>query len=304
MAGVHSPSLEASSSARCIAGTSARSASWWRQDSPSASTHGALVARAPPAAGGSRRPRPTRRSGRAPSRSCRPARSSPAPGPPSAPAGPQQPRVGLPAEDRRVVAVRLRDHAYAGQVGRLPAALRSAARRAWSRRAASSTARRVVGQLDDVAAQHRQAGRLQPDDRHAALDVRRERRDGPARRSGAAASSWPVVIQVSPQQAVVRDHRGGSPASAEHPDRGLGVLRQELVGERVGPDPHVRASRPVVRFETLPQASSSRTPAATAAGPRRPPPSRPGPAVRSPAGSAAPATGAASAAHRGSRPSV
>ena len=36
---------------------------------------------------------------------------------------------------------------------------------------------RVVGELDGVTAQRRQAGRLETEDRHAALDVRRQRGD-------------------------------------------------------------------------------------------------------------------------------
>ena len=55
-------------------------------------------------------------------------------------------------------------------------------------------------------------------------------------------SSWPVVIQVSPQQASSGITRAVQADGLEVADRGVAVGREEVVAERVGPDPHVRGA--------------------------------------------------------------
>ena len=60
----------------------------------------------------------------------------------------------------------------------------------------------------------------------------------------AGASSWPVVIQVSPQQAGSGMTRRAQSHRREQLDRGPAGVGGEAVGERVGPDPHVGRPRP------------------------------------------------------------
>ena len=79
-----------------------------------------------------------------------------------------------------MVAVRLRDDLDPGEVGRLPVEpVEQLGQRPHA--AGHLGGARVVGELDGVAAQRGQAGRLEPDHRHAAGDVRRQRRDRPRR---------------------------------------------------------------------------------------------------------------------------
>ena len=54
-----------------------------------------------------------------------------------------------------------------------------------------------------------------------------------------AASSWPVLIQVSAAAGALGDHPDAQPGPLEDPDRGAGALRGEVVGEGVGPHHHV-----------------------------------------------------------------
>ena len=79
-----------------------------------------------------------------------------------APARAQQPLVGLPAEDRRVVAVRLGDDLDAGEVGRRSS--RSAVEQLGEGQHAGGDLDRprVVGELDGVAAQRGQADGSRP----------------------------------------------------------------------------------------------------------------------------------------------
>ena len=106
------------------------------------------------------------------------------------------------------MAVRLRDHADTGQVGRLPVEAGQHLGEGAHGRGHLDGAR-VVGELDRVAAQGGQAGRLEPDDRHPGGDVRRERGDGPL-------DDRPGPVELAggdpgqPAAGVVRDHRARS----------------------------------------------------------------------------------------------
>ena len=78
-----------------------------------------------------------------------------------------------------------------------------------------------------------------------------------------ALSSWPVVTQVSPQQAsssITRAVRPGRPRAA---DRRVAVAGEEVVGEGVRPDPDVRSVRAVVRRGHARRAAPQRGPART-----------------------------------------
>ena len=108
-----------------------------------------------------------------------------------------------PSPSPRVVAVRLGDHLDARPGRAAPRPGRGGASSSARVRVAPAT-RRPAGrrqQLGQVSAQHRGTGRLQPDDRHPASASGPSAATVRPSRCAAAPSSWPVVIQVSPQQA-------------------------------------------------------------------------------------------------------
>ncbi len=169
VAGVHAREiLEASSSARCICGDAARG----RPAGPGRTCR--RRARPRPggrgrrAAGGSRRPRPTPRSGPSPCRSCRPARSSPATCVTVAPARSSSRWSASQPSTDGVVAVRLGHHLDAVEVGQRQV-------EPLEELGEGQHVEARAGQLGGVAAQRGQAGRLEADDRHAGVEVRRER---------------------------------------------------------------------------------------------------------------------------------
>ena len=209
----------ASSSARCIAGTPARSSSWCRQDSPSASTTA-------PGFGADRRQQVGL--GDRDGDVVVPLLHPEVPGQPAAAGDPgdgrpgpaQQPLVGVPAEHRRVVAVRLRHDLDAGEVGRRPVEPRRAARRGSARR---PRPRPPAGRR---SAPRRQCAAWPGTTARARRRARRSRRTAPASRPSARRSgAGPVELSGGePGQAaagVLRDHPDAQPGGLEEPDRGV-----------------------------------------------------------------------------------
>ena len=157
----------------------------------------------------------------------------------------QQCRVGLPAEHRVVVAVRLGDHLDAGEVGRRPVPggrARRAARRASARR---RRPRRPAGR--------RPAGRRPRAGRPGSSAPARPPACR-ARRTGAASSTARATIRRAavelpggdpgePAAGRLRDHRRAQPDRLEQRDRRPAGLGGEPVGEGVGPEPHVHVGR-------------------------------------------------------------
>ena len=166
---------------------------------------------------------------------------------PKLPAIPQQPptRVTRSRPCRRAAARRPPSRAprcggsaaaprpCAGQVGRLAAR---------SPRGCSASVRalrrRRPSRWRGVVAQHRQAGRLQHDHRDVVRAYRVSSSRRPSRCVGPR-SSWPVLIQVSPQHSSPPTTATRWPAASSTPRRGRDRVRCEAVGERVRPDHHV-----------------------------------------------------------------
>ena len=153
------------------------------------------------------------------------------------PGGDEQPGVGLPAEDGPVVAVRLDHHPGSGQRRWLPALGAFQQLGQGDRLRGQPVGRRGVEQVEDIVAQHRRAGRFQPENGHPRLQLRADDPQGtcepapcPVELSGAdpgdpAAHRGPGQAHLVPGGP---QHRHGGPA---HP-------RGEVLGELVHPQQH------------------------------------------------------------------
>ena len=137
------------------------------------------------------------------------------------------------------MAVRLRDDVDTGEVGQRPVEPARAARRSVSSRGHLDGPRASVSSTASLR-RVGQAGRLQPDDRHAADSTYGASVATVRSMIARAWSSWPVVIQVSPQQASSGITRAVSAGRRRAPGSRRARSREEVVGERVRPDPHVR----------------------------------------------------------------
>ena len=180
-------------------------------------------------------------------------------------------RVGRPAQHDGVVAVRLRDDLEPGQVdgGVQPGApAQQLGEGAGARRDPRGRAGRRAARRRRRAATA-SAGRLQPDDRDAGVDVRARasRRCAPGSRR--AASSWPVVIQVSAAAGVV----AGAPAPGSRPPRARATAARPISGAKwsVNESTHSTtgvAGRPAdadAAAGPAPERSAARTPGSVAA---------------------------------------
>ena len=268
VAGVHASSLEASSSARCIAGTPARSASWTRHDMPVGEHHGARRRRpGPPAAARARRWRPRPRSAPAPRRSCRPARSSHPPGSPTRrPGASSAASASQPSTDAwwqcgwATTSVPLRsggvqpgrsDSSSASVACRRRPRPRAGPRRARRRRSAArpgtTAPARPPACRGDVRVQRRDGARDDPAGRV-------ELAGGDPGEPAAGGSSITRTLQAG---------------RLEQPDRGQPGAGREVVGEGVGPEPHVRAAPSGRSPGCRGAATSTRTRQRRAGGPPR-----------------------------------
>ena len=217
----------------------ARCSSWVRQEKPSASTTTSCGA---PRTAGSRAVSAT-----ATDTSWCPRSTPKLPARPQHPptavdrrAGPrQQRRVGRPAQSRRVggSAVGPPPGPRSGRATRQPRSVRNSASVRLAPATVAARSGRSPEQVGGVAAEHGRAGRLETDDRDAAVAERPASAVALRRNCLRAPSSCPVLIQVRPQ------HTGGRDAyrkagALEHADGRDAHVRREVVGERVDPEQH------------------------------------------------------------------
>ncbi len=182
----------------------------------------------------------------------------------------EQLAVGVPLQDRVLVAVHLGDRRHVGYGARggsqpsVCSVSSSASVTVWSR---SRWASWSSGNSScSVGAEDRRTARLEADDETAGADVRREPRGCVRRRTRVAPRRAGRSRSRSARSTAARSGIVDLPAGAlEHLDGGPADLRVEVVGERVRPEQHRAArGRPVRR-----PPARDRDGATTAGGSRR-----------------------------------
>ena len=154
-----------------------------------------------------------------------------------APVAVEQREVGLEAQHRRLVAVRLHDDVScrSGRAAPAVGALQQLGQREDARRDVDRAAgRRAARRRQTAAPTGRTARGPRPGRPSATYGC--SGRHGARAIISRARSSWPVVIQVSPQQAATRRaprRRSPRPRARAAPPRPL--VGREVLGERVGP---------------------------------------------------------------------